>query len=474
VNLHLRHFIYVIFAMAGAAMFAASSKAVESRPAEKQPLVLVSTIDGAIGPATARQIGDAAALAQERKAEALVIKINTPGGLVTSTREIISIILESEVPVVGYVAPAGGHAASAGTYIIYATNIAAMAPGTNIGAATPVTMGGGMPGMPSPEDATPDKSGKDKDAPAKEGTKSNTDAMTAKATNDAVAHIRSLAELRNRNADWAEQAVREGVSLTAREAAAQGVVEIVASDLGELLRLLNQREVETKTGKRILSTENAVIEHVEPGMMTKFLGVLSNPNIAFILMLIGIYGLIFEFSNPGSIGPGIIGAISLLLGLYALNQLPLDYAGLALILLGLTLMGVEAFTPTFGVVGLGGVIAFIIGAAILIDSDHSEFQLSWTVIAATAIASLAFLVLILSYAWKAQRRRVATGQEEMAGMEASVLEWENGEGYVWAHGERWHARGPQSLAPQSKVQIDRLEGLTLILRNDTATKVEAV
>lgn len=480
VTLRLRHAIYAILAVSGAALFGAAGTAQETTAPETPadtaeappPLAMVSTIAGAIGPATAKQVADAVEAAEERRADVLILKIDTPGGLVTSTREIISSILESEVPVAGYVAPAGGHAASAGTYIIYATSIAAMAPGTNIGAATPVTMGG-TPGMPSPEDAVPrrdggeegDEDGAEDEAPARAPQRSNEDAMTAKATNDAVAHIRSLAELHGRNADWAEKAVREGASLTARQAVEEGVVEFVAADMGELLRLMHGREVETAAGKRTLATEGAMIEHIEPGAMTKLLAILSNPNVAFILMLIGIYGLIFEFSNPGTIGPGVIGAICLLLGLYALNQLPLDYAGLALILLGLALMIAEAFTPTFGVVGLGGVVAFVLGSAMLIDSDQPEFQLSWATIAGTAAVSVVTLALLLGYAWRAQRKPVATGSEEMTGMEVEVLDWANGEGHVWAHSERWRARGPHALAPGATAKVERLEGLTLILSN---------
>lgn len=457
-----RHALYAMLAVAGAALFGATGMAeTEEAPARgATPLAMVSTISGAIGPATARQVADAVAAAEERRADVLILKIDTPGGLVTSTREIISSILQSTVPVAGYVAPAGGHAASAGTYIIYATGIAAMAPGTNIGAATPVSIGG-MPGLPSPGE-TPARDGDTKEeTPA--APKSNQDAMAAKATNDAVAHIRSLAELHGRNADWAEKAVREGASLSAREAVEQGVVEFVASDMGELLRLMHGREVVTAAGKRVLDTEGAALVEIEPGAMTKLLAILSNPNVAFILMLIGIYGLIFEFSNPGSIGPGVIGAICLLLGLYALNQLPLDYAGLALILLGLALMIAEAFTPSFGVVGLGGVVAFVLGGAMLIDSDQPEFQLSWGTIGGTAAVSVVTLVLILGYAWRAQTRPVATGSEELAGMEAEVIDWANGEGHVWVHSERWRARGPHSLTPGAKVRIEKLDGLTLVL-----------
>ncbi|PKQ07474.1 MAG: serine protease, partial [Alphaproteobacteria bacterium HGW-Alphaproteobacteria-11] len=437
--------------------------------AKAPPLAMLTVIEGAIGPATAKQVADAVETAEDARADVLILRIDTPGGLVTSTREIISSILESQVPVAGYVAPAGGHAASAGTYIIYATAIAAMAPGTNIGAATPVTIGGGMPGLPAPEDAAPKKEdGAEDEAPARASQRSNEDAMAAKATNDAVAHIRSLAEMHGRNADWAEKAVREGASLSARAAVEEGVVEFIAADMGELLRQMHGREVATAAGKRVLNTEGASIVEIEPGAMTKLLAILSNPNVAFILMLIGIYGLIFEFSNPGTIGPGVIGAICLLLGLYALNQLPLDYAGLALILLGLALMIAEAFSPSFGVLGLGGVVAFVLGGAMLIDSDQPEFQLSWGTIGGTAAVSVVTLVLIIGYAWRAQRMPVATGSEELTGMEAQVIDWADGQGHVWVHSERWRARGPHQLAPGEKVRIEKLDGLTLVLSDAPA------
>ncbi|MDX5367051.1 MAG: nodulation protein NfeD [Alphaproteobacteria bacterium] len=457
-----RLLFFAVLALMGALMPLAGLLAEEGLQAEgeeREPrLVLVSTIKGAIGPATFKQIEEAIAEAGDRNAEALVLRIDTPGGLVTSTRDIVSAILASDVPVAGYVWPSGGHVASAGTFIVYSTGIAAMAPGTNIGAATPVMMGGGLSGAPQQPPARP--------APADtgEGTPSNEEALSKKATNDAVALIKSLADTHGRNAEWAEEAVREGSSLSAREAQEQGVVEIVASDIDSLLAQMDGREVVTASGTKVLATAGANVEHVEPGFMVELLALISNPNVAFLLMMIGVYGIIFELSNPGTFGPGILGAICLLLGLYALNQLPLDYAGVALIVLGLTLMAVEAFTPTFGVAGFGGLIAFILGASMLVDSENPDFQISWWTIAGTAIASTAVLVFLLGYTLKAMRRPVATGAEEMTGAEARVLEWAQGEGYVHIHGERWHARGPAELAPQSTVRVERLDGLTLIVR----------
>lgn len=452
-----RLFLLVLLALLGAALPLVGPLGQEERAEEAAPcLVLVSTVKGAISPATAKQIADAIALAEEREAELLVIRLDTPGGLVTSTRDIITAILGSKVPVAGYVWPAGGHAASAGTFIIYATGIAAMAPGTNIGAATPVMMSGGTTPMPQ----QPPR-------PAEDGarnTPSNEEALSKKATNDAVALIRSLAATHGRNADWAEEAVREGESLSAQDALEKGVVELLASDLDTLLREINGRTVITGAGEHTLNTTDAEVEHVEPGFLVEMLALIANPNVAFLLMMVGVYGIIFELSNPGSIGPGILGAISLLLGLYALNQLPLDYAGVALIMLGLVLMGVEVFTPTFGVAGFGGLVAFVLGAAMLVDSDSPEFRLSWWTIAGTAIASAAFIFFLIGYTLRALKRPVLTGIEEMIGAEARVLDWADGRGFVHVRGERWRATGPVELAPQSTVYVERVDGLTLIVR----------
>lgn len=453
-----RLFLLVLLALLGAALPLVGSLGQEETPDRATPgLVLVSTIKGAISPATAKQIADAIALAEEREAELLVIRLDTPGGLVTSTRDIITAILGSKVPVAGYVWPAGGHAASAGTFIIYATSIAAMAPGTNIGAATPVMMSGSTTPTPQQPPRPADEDGA-------RSTPSNEEALSKKATNDAVALIRSLAATHGRNADWAEEAVREGESLSAQDALEKNVVEVLASDLDALLREINGRTVITGAGERTLNTTDAEIEYVEPSFLVEMLALIANPNVAFLLMMVGVYGIIFELSNPGSIGPGILGAISLLLGLYALNQLPLDYAGVALIILGLVLMGVEVFTPTFGMAGFGGLVAFVLGAAMLVDSNNPEFRLSWWTIVGTAIASAAFIFVLIGYTLRAMKRPVLTGIEEMIGAEARVLDWADGNGFVHVRGERWRATGPVELAPQSTVHIERVDGLTLIVR----------
>lgn len=415
---------------------------------------LTVTIDGAIGPASAAYVKDALGKAAERRAEIVILKMNTPGGLNSSMREIIADVLGSSVPVVGYVAPSGAHAASAGTYILYATHIAAMAPGTNIGAATPVQIGGSFPGLPS---GTPDKDSKDKKDEPK-------DAMTAKVTNDAVALIRSLAELRNRNADWAEKAVREAATLSANGALQAQVIEIVARDPADLLRQIDGRVVEVAGGEtRRLATKDAVVEVVDPGWISRFLAVITDPNVAFILLMVGVYGLIFEFVSPGAIAPGVVGTICLLIGLYALNLLPINYAGLGLMLVGIALLAIEAFNPTV-VIGLGGVVAFVLGAIMLLRVEAPGYRLSWTVIAIVAATFTGFILVVLSALRRAGKGPARVGAQAMQGLSAEVLDWNETEGHVFAHGERWQARGADAFRPGERVEVASIVDLTLVVR----------
>ncbi|RXH35636.1 MULTISPECIES: nodulation protein NfeD [Bradyrhizobium] len=415
---------------------------------------LTVTIDGAIGPASASYVKDALARAAERRAEIVILKMNTPGGLNSSMREIIADVLGSPVPVVGYVAPSGAHAASAGTYILYATHIAAMAPGTNIGAATPVQIGGSFPGLPS---GTPDKDSKDKKDEPK-------DAMTAKVTNDAVAFIRSLAELRNRNADWAEKAVREAATLSANGALQAQVIDLVARDPADLLRQIDGRVVEIAGGgSRRLATKDAVVEVVDPGWISRFLAVITDPNVAFILLMVGIYGLIFEFMSPGAVAPGVVGTICLLIGLYALNLLPINYAGLGLMLIGIALLAVEAFNPTV-VVGLGGVVAFVLGAIMLIRVEAPGYRLSWTVIAIVAATFTGFILVVLGALRRAGKGPARVGAQAMQGLSAEVLDWNETEGHVFTHGERWQARGADAFRPGERVEVASIVDLTLVVR----------
>ena len=439
---------------------------VVSRPpaaaGETGALALTIAIDGAIGPATAGYVKDALATAAERRAEVVILRMNTPGGLSTSMREIITDVLSSPVPVIGYVAPSGAHAASAGTYILYATHIAAMAPGTQLGAATPVQIGGPLPGLPN---TTPEKEGKEK----KEGEHQpeSKDAMTAKITNDAVALIRSLAEMRGRNADWAERAVREAATLTATGALQAGVINLIARDQADLLRQVDGRPVEIGGQTRHLATKDAVIEAIDPGWISRFLAVITDPNVALILMMVGVYGLIFEFASPGMIAPGVVGTICLLLALYAFNLLPVNYAGLGLMLVGMTLLTIEAFNPTF-VLGVGGVIAFVLGAVMLFRGEAPGFRLSWWVISIVVAVFVGLVLVVLSSLLRARKGPVRVGAQAMRGLSAEVLDWSGSEGHVFTHGERWQARGAETFKPGDVVEVANIADLTLVVRRRPA------
>jgi membrane-bound serine protease (ClpP class) len=438
-----------------AALCSSTAAAESTSPAASVPLI---AIDGPIGPATARHVKEGLATASARRAEIVILRMNTPGGLADSMRDIVVDLLASPIPVVGFVAPSGAHAASAGTYILYATHVAAMAPGTNIGAATPVQMGTPLPGLP--ED-------RDKDDKPTQSPSAPKDAAMAKATNDAVAFIRSLAELRGRNAEWAEKAVREAATASAQEALQARVIEVVARDPADLLERIEGRTIEVAGVPRRITTKGLSVEVIEPSWLNRLLAIVTNPNVAVILMLVGIYGLIFEFSNPGSLGPGVAGIICLTLGLYALNLLPIDYTGLALMLLGLAFLVAEAFTPTFGVLGLGGLIAFVLGAAILIDVDVPGFQLSWTVIATTALMSLGLLTLLLGYVLRTRHSPLRVGTSTLLGQSVEVLDWSGEAGHVLAEGERWQAQGGDPLQPGDTAEIVSVNGLTLMVRKRT-------
>lgn len=425
-----------------AAFFVSALHSGASREGEAAALLI--PLDGAIGPASARGVKEALAAANERHAELVILRLNTPGGLVTSMREIIADVIASPIPVVGYVAPAGAHAASAGTYILYATHIAAMAPGTNIGAATPVEIGGPLPGMPAER--------KDE----KNAAPQSSDTMSAKAVNDAVAFIRSLAELRGRNADWAEKAVREAASLSAEAALKEHAIDLIAQDTHELLDRIDGRQI----GKTLLATKGLAIETYEPGWLITLLAIITDPNVAVILMLIGVYGLIFEFTSPGMVAPGVIGTISLLLAFYAFNLLPIDYAGLALMLLGIAFLIVEAYNPT-AVLGAGGVIAFLLGAAMLFKVEASGYRLSWPLIAVLTAVLFGMTALIGRYVFTTRRSPVRAGAEALRGQPAQILNWQGRQGHVLAEGERWRALGEGAFARGDTVRVKNVNGLTL-------------
>ena len=437
------------------------------------PEVVVIPVAGAIGPASADFIVRGLARAARENAQLAVVELDTPGGLDTSMRQIIKAILASPVPVATFIAPSGARAASAGTYIVYASHAAAMAPGTNLGAATPIEIGiGGSPGSPpTPSPAPTGKEGSnDKPASAsKEADSQSTE--TRKRIGDAAAYIRGLAQMRGRNAEWAERAVRESVSLSAREAVEQHVVDLSARDIPDLLRQLDGRTLETATGNHRLATAHADVVTLEPDWRSHLLAVITDPNVALILLTIGIYGLFFEFANPGFVLPGVAGAISLLIGLFALQLLPISYTGLALIFLGIAFLIAEAFLPTFGTLGFGGIVAFAAGATMLIDTEVPGYGIPLPVIAALTVASALFVFIVSGFAIKARRRPVVTGSEAMVGLVGEILdgglahtEGETGAdatGWASVHGERWRVRSPVALPAGSRVRVTDRNGLTL-------------
>ena len=419
---------------------------------------VVIEIRDAIGPATSNYFIRALETARERHAQLIVLQLDTPGGLDSAMRDMIRATLSSDIPVVTFVAPSGARAASAGTYLLYASHIAAMAPATNIGAATPIQIG--APSRPTPKKDDGESAKESKDKPSEDDSAPES-AAERKAVNDAVAYIRGLAELRNRNADWAEAAVRSAVSLSARRALEERVIDVVATDIPDLLRQIDGRRVQASGGERVLATTALQIERIEPDWRTRVLAVLTNPNVAYLLMLAGIYGLLLEGYNPGAILPGVVGAISLLLALYAFQILPVNYAGLGLMILGLALMTAEAFAPSFGVLGLGGITAFVVGSIILLDTKVPGFQVARTLIGGVALTGGLVFLLTAAFLVRARRQAVVTGPEQLLRETATALEDFEHTGMVRLHGEIWRAHSATPVRQGQRLRVLRVTGLTV-------------
>jgi membrane-bound serine protease (ClpP class) len=430
--------------------------------AASPPTVTVLTIDGPITPASAAYVSQGLKRSVENASSLVVLTMDTPGGLDTAMRDIIKGILASPIPVATLVFPSGARAASAGTYILYASHIAAMAPGTNLGAATPVQIGIGAPGS---EPAAPTATGHKDEEPGKANSApaARPSTLTEKQIHDAAAYIRSLAQLRGRNAEWGEKAVREAVSLTAREAVTLGVVDFVTQDVRSLLDHVHGLRVAVNGSTVTLDTASAESIAFNPDWRTQLLSVIASPSLALVLMMLGIYGLLFEFSNPGYVLPGVVGGISLLLALFAFQMLPISYAGLALIVLGIGFLVAEVFVPMSGALGVGGVVAFVIGAAILVDTDVPGYGIPVALIVVLAVISALFVFLIVRMGVQARGRPLASGQETLLGDPGEMLADCAGEGWARIHGEIWQVRSALPLAQGQRVRVTGIDGFTLVV-----------
>jgi membrane-bound serine protease (ClpP class) len=403
--------------------------------AASRTVVDVITVDAPITPTVSEFIISSIDRATRSGAEALVIQLNTPGGLVDSMNEIVIKMMASQVPTVVYVSPSGGRAASAGVFITLAANIAAMAPTTHIGAASPVQMEGKM-----------------------EKT------MERKVMNDLAALARSICEKRGRNAQWAEDAVRKAVSITDTEALRLKVIDLIAPDLPSLLSQIDGKTVDLPIGKKTLHTAHAAVHEIELGLRQKILGIISNPNVAYILMILGFYGLYFELANPGSVFPGVAGAICLILSFYALHTLPINYAGLLLIVLALVLFVMEAFITSHGVLGVGGAVSMLLGSMMLIDSPIPALRISWIVIIPVVAASALLFIFTVTIAIRAHRSRVDTGREGLIGIAGTARTDIHDDGQVYLRGEIWNARSEEPIAKGTEIVVLAVEGLRLTVK----------
>jgi membrane-bound serine protease (ClpP class) len=433
--------------------------------------VVVLEIDGGIGVATADYLQDGLRHAAEQNAALVIIDMDTPGGLMGPTRDIIQDILGSSVPVATYVTPAGARADSAGTYILLASHVAVMTPTTHLGAATPVSLSGEQV-TPDPVDE-PKNESEDEEA-ADDGTGDATEeddesapqtdpgtAMERKVLNDAVAYIRSLAERHGRNAEWAEDAVRDAATLTAEEALEMNVIEFIANDHADLLAQVDGHEIEVDSEPVALATGNATIENFEPNWRIRILSAIANPEIVLLLGIIGLYGLMYEGWNPGAIVPGVVGVICLLLAAYALQVLPVNYAGLALIIVGLALMTAEAFAPSFGALGLGGIAAFVFGAIMMFDCDIPGFGISISFVIGLALVAALAIIWLVGFALKLRKRGAVSGRGSIVGGIGTAMEAFTGEGKIWLEGEAWVAHSEVAIEKDQPVVVVAMDGLTL-------------
>lgn len=442
-----------------------------SSTARADGTAIVLDLEGALGVATAEYIIGGIEQAEEQGANVIIIRMDTPGGLVTPMRDIVTAILGSDVPIVTYVSPGGARADSAGTYILLASHVAAMAPTTHLGAATPVSLtGDGLsPGKDKEEeeesvsdDPTDDDSEEAADeAESREQENGSSTAMERKVLNDSISYIRGLAEAHGRNADWAEDAVRHAATLTATEALEKNVIDLIANNRAELLQAINGREVKVKNETFTIDTEAVVLETIEPSWRLKFLNAIASPEIAILLLMVGLYGLMFEGYNPGAILPGVAGVICLLLAAYALQVLPVNYAGLALIIVGMILIIAEAFVPSFGALGLGGIVALIFGAIMMFDSGIPGFGISITFVVSLAVAMGGILLWLVTYLLRLRRRGAVSGRDSIVGGIAIAMESFVGEGHVWLESESWAARSKLPVNKDQNVLVKSMNGLVL-------------